>query len=142
MVYVFRIDQDSQKRNETYSNWDRSPRTKSQRPRNSPRKSTVLRPTQECILRKCGYCDDFFYDLPKHHNEIHNIIGEKLVAPIGNGAVFSPSSQTKSNEDLTGIEKIKTGPKTPNGKRFSFTPKRYKNYFSFYFLKKFQLFVL
>ena len=54
-AYFFRIDQDSQEINETYSNWDRSSRIKCQSPRNSPRKSVVLRPTQEYILRKCNH---------------------------------------------------------------------------------------
>ena len=86
-------------------------------------KSNVLRPTQENIVRKCEFCDDWFFDLPKHLNEIHNIIGEKLVAPLGNGVVFSPLSQ--NNDDLLGIEKICSGPKTPDGKRFSISPRRY-----------------
>ena len=94
-------------------------------PRNSPRKSVALRPTQQDILRKCATCDDWFFDIPKHHNEIHNVIGEKLVAPLGNGTVFSPLSQNiNSNDDLLGIETIRTGPKTPNGKRYCLSPKR------------------
>ena len=105
-----------------YSNWDRSSASRTQDPRNSPRKY-VLRPSQQDILRKCDYCDDWFFDIPKHHTEIHNVIGEKLVAPLGNGTVFSPFSQ--NNDDLLGIEKIRTGPKTPDGKRYSISPKRY-----------------
>ena len=106
----------------TYSNWDRNSRMKNKSPRKL--KSDVLRPTQENILRKCEYCDDWFFDIPKHHSEIHNIIGEKLVAPLGNGTVFSPLSQNTQNDDLLGIEKIRTGPKTPDGKRYSFSPKK------------------
>ena len=109
-MYVFyRTDHN----NQSYSNWDRSSQAEDQNLTRS--KSTVLRPTQENIIRKCDLCDDFFFDLPKHNNEKHNIIGQKLVAPLGNGTVFSPLSQNTQNEDLLGIEKIRTGPKTPDG---------------------------
>ena len=110
-----------------YSNWDRILRTENQNPPKSPSKSIVLRPTQETVPRKCDICDDYFFDLARHHNETHNIIGKGIVAQLSNDAFFSPHSQTNSNDNLVhehGFD-LRTGPKTPNGKRLSISPKRY-----------------
>ena len=111
---------------------------KTSSPKRKKIRPSVLQPIQEPLFRKCDQCQEFSFDLPRHMLEAHNITGEKLVASINAATLFSPYSQLDGNFELPELDlQIVTGPKTPDGKRFCISPKRYEKFCTFSFRKMF-----